>query len=110
MEHQKLWIRWRRISRHQMAAGSSACTPTSPPLMKHGAVATVVVEARERTLRQRARPPCRDGGRGWVSRRLASPAPVSVSPHSLASASLIWCRRLSSGVWRQNEREVEGEE
>jgi hypothetical protein len=55
-------------------------------LTKHGAAATVVGEARERTLRQRAQPPRRDGGRGRSSRRLASPAPapVGVSPHSRA--------------------------
>jgi hypothetical protein len=78
-----------RLCRHQMAAGSPACTSTSPPLTKHGAVATVVGEARERTLRQRARPPRRDGGRGrallgvagvGTGRRLSLTS-VGVSPH-----------------------------
>jgi hypothetical protein len=90
--------------RQQLAAGSPACTSTSPPLTKRGVATTVAGEARERTLRQRARPPRRDGGKRRAWRRLASPAPapVGVPPHSLASCS--------SGVWRRNERGVDGVE
>jgi hypothetical protein len=83
---------------HQMATGSPACTSTSPPLTKHGTVATVVGEARERTLRQRARPPRRDGGRGRASRRVSwCRRRRWVSPsHSLAPK---WSGRLGeSGI------------
>jgi hypothetical protein len=72
-------------------------------LTKRGAAATVAGEARERTLRQRARPPRRDGGKGRAWRRLASPAPapapVGVPPHSLAAA----VAPLASGA-EMNER------
>jgi hypothetical protein len=59
------------LCRCLMAAVWPLCTSTSPPLTKHGVAATVVEEARECTLHQRAWPPSQDGGRGRASHRIA---------------------------------------